>query len=152
VRTPRFITVWHEIVNEIAGGKPISVTYCPLTGSTLVFAGELADGRATTFGTSGMLDNSNLVMYDRVTKSMWPQLLGVAVRGERKGERLREIGGASQPHSAAGKRSSRAAWSSPGTPATRAPMERGPYSDGHSAGRAAVSRTLALMFRTCENH
>jgi hypothetical protein len=94
VRTPRFITVWHEIVNEIAGGKPISVTYCPLTGSTLVFAGELADGRATTFGTSGMLDNSNLVMYDRVTKSMWPQLLGVAVRGERKGERLRGIGGA----------------------------------------------------------
>ena len=91
---PRFITVWHEIVNEDAGGKPITITYCPLTGSTLLFSGELADGRTTTFGTSGMLYNSNLVMYDRVTKSMWPQLLGVAVRGERKGERLHEIGGA----------------------------------------------------------
>jgi hypothetical protein len=91
---PRFITVWHEIVNETAGGKPIAVTYCPLTGSTLIFSGELADGRTTTFGTSGMLYNSNLVMYDRTTKSMWPQLLGTAVRGERKGERLREIGGA----------------------------------------------------------
>ena len=91
---PRFITVWHEIVNENAGGKPISVTYCPLTGSTLIFSGELADGRTTTFGTSGMLYNSNLVMYDRATKSMWPQLLGIAVRGERKGERLQEIGGA----------------------------------------------------------
>jgi hypothetical protein len=91
---PRFITVWHEIVNEVAGGKPISVTYCPLTGSTIVFSGELADGRTTTFGTSGMLYNSNLVMYDRATKSMWPQLLGTAVRGERKGERLQEIGGA----------------------------------------------------------
>ena len=91
---PRFITVWHEIVNENAGGKPVSVTYCPLTGSTLIFSGELADGRTTTFGTSGMLYNSNLVMYDRATKSMWPQLLGVAVRGERKGERLTEIGGA----------------------------------------------------------
>ena len=90
----RFITVWHEIVNETAGGKPIAITYCPLTGSTLVFSGELADGRTTSFGTSGMLYNSNLVMYDRATKSLWPQLFGVAVRGERKGERLREIGGA----------------------------------------------------------
>jgi hypothetical protein len=91
---PRFITVWHEIVNETVAGKPISITYCPLTGSTLVFSGTLADGRTTTFGTSGMLYNSNLVMYDRATKSMWPQLFGVAVRGELKGERLKEIGGA----------------------------------------------------------
>jgi len=91
---PRFITVWHEIVNEIAGGKPISITYCPLTGSTLVFSGVLADGRETTFGTSGMLYNSNLVMYDRATKSMWPQLFGVAVRGDLKGQRLTEMGGA----------------------------------------------------------
>jgi hypothetical protein len=91
---PRFITVWHEIVNESADGGPIAITYCPLTGSTLVFSGQLADGRTTTFGTSGMLSNSNLVMYDRATKSMWPQLLGVAVRGDRKGERLAEIGGA----------------------------------------------------------
>jgi hypothetical protein len=59
-----------------------------------VFSGQLADGSTTTFGTSGMLSNSNLVMYDRATKSMWPQLLGVAVRGERKGERLSELGGA----------------------------------------------------------
>lgn len=91
---PRMITVWHEIVNESAGSKPIAITYCPLTGSTLVFSGRLADGRTTTFGTSGMLYNSNLVMYDRATKSLWPQLLGVAVRGERTGERLTEIGGA----------------------------------------------------------
>ena len=91
---PRLITVWHEIVNENVGGKPVGITYCPLTGSTLVFDGTLSDGRATTFGTSGMLYNSNLVMYDRATKSMWPQLLGIAVRGERKGERLKEIGGA----------------------------------------------------------
>lgn len=90
----RFITVWHEIVNETAGGKPIAVTYCPLTGSTLVFSGELADGRTTTFGTSGLLYNSNLVMYDRATKSLWPQLFGTAVRGELKGQTLKEIGGA----------------------------------------------------------
>jgi hypothetical protein len=91
---PRMITVWHEIVNETSGGKPIAITYCPLTGSTVVFSAELADGTPTTFGTSGMLYNSNLVMYDRATNSMWPQLFGTAVRGGRKGERLREIGGA----------------------------------------------------------
>jgi hypothetical protein len=91
---PRLITVWHEIVNETAGGKPISVTYCPLTGSTVVFSGILADGSRTTFGTSGMLYNSNLVMYDRGTRSMWPQLLGTAVRGALKGQRLTELGGA----------------------------------------------------------
>jgi len=91
---PRMITVWHEIVNETSAGMPITVTYCPLTGSVVVFSGRLANGTTTSFGTSGMLYNSNLVMYDRATKSMWPQLLGVAVRGERKGERLAEIGGA----------------------------------------------------------
>ncbi|HUG05666.1 MAG TPA: DUF3179 domain-containing (seleno)protein, partial [Candidatus Limnocylindria bacterium] len=91
---PRMITVWHEIVNETAGGKPISITYCPLTGSTVVFSGLLADGTTTTFGTSGQLYNSNLVMYDRATDSMWPQLFGTAVRGARKGERLQELAGA----------------------------------------------------------
>lgn len=91
---PRMITVWHEIVNETAGGKPISITYCPLTGSTVVFSGLLPDGTTTTFGTSGQLYNSNLVMYDRATDSMWPQLFGAAVRGERKGERLQELAGA----------------------------------------------------------
>lgn len=88
---PRFITVWHEIVNETSDGEALSITYCPLTGSAVVFAGRLSDGRPTSFGTSGRLYNSNLVMYDRATKSLWPQLLGVAVTGERKGERLREL-------------------------------------------------------------
>jgi len=87
---PRFITVWHEIVNDIIAGQPISLTYCPLTGSTLVFSGRL-DGVETSFGTSGRLYNSNLVMADRDSLSFWPQLLGIAVSGERKGERLREL-------------------------------------------------------------
>jgi hypothetical protein len=91
---PRMITVWHEIVNETMAGKPLALTYCPLTGSTLVFSGALANGTTTTFGTSGMLYNSNLVMYDRATNSLWPQLFGTAVRGARRGERLREIPGA----------------------------------------------------------
>lgn len=91
---PRMITVWHEIVNETLEGKPVAITYCPLTGSTLVFSGVLADGTTTTFGTSGQLYNSNLVMYDRATDSYWPQLFGTAVRGARKGESLRALPGA----------------------------------------------------------
>ena len=88
---PRLITVWHEIVNEDIGGTKLTLTYCPLTGSSVVFAGRLADGRETTFGTSGQLYNSNLVMYDRDSASWWPQLLGIAVEGDRKGERLVEL-------------------------------------------------------------
>jgi hypothetical protein len=87
---PRFITVWHEVVNETFAGEPVSITYCPLTGSTLAFSGRLAGGQ-TTFGVSGRILNSNLVMVDRDTLSLWPQLLGVAIEGRRKGERLRQL-------------------------------------------------------------
>lgn len=88
---PRFITVWHEVVNETFAGEPVTITYCPLTGSTLAFSGRLEGGTATTFATSGRLYNSNLVLADRETLSFWPQLLGVAVSGERRGERLRQL-------------------------------------------------------------
>ena len=77
---PQKILVWHEIVNENFDGKDVSVTYCPLTGSVIGYLGD--------FGTSGKLVNSNLVMYDRQTDSYWPQILGQAINGERKGETL----------------------------------------------------------------
>jgi hypothetical protein len=88
---PRFITVWHEIVNETFAGEPVSITYCPLTGSTLAFSGRLSGGAHSSFGVSGRILNSNLVMFDRETLSFWPQLLGTAVSGRRKGERLRQL-------------------------------------------------------------
>jgi hypothetical protein len=87
---PQRILVWHEIVNEVINGEWISVTYCPLTGSVIAFRG-LVNGTTTTFGTSGKLLNSNLVMYDRATESLWPQILGVAVSGPLKGYRLDAI-------------------------------------------------------------
>lgn len=87
---PQLVLVWHEIVNDIVAGEPLSVTYCPLTGSVVGFSGS-AGRRPLTFGTTGQLVNSNLLMYDRVTDSEWPQLLGTAIRGELRGERLREI-------------------------------------------------------------
>lgn len=83
---PHRILVWHEIANDVVGGKPVSITYCPLTGTALGFErGE------TTFGVSGRLVNNNLVMYDRATDSWWPQITGTAIRGELLGEFLREV-------------------------------------------------------------
>jgi len=83
---PQYVLVHHEIVNDEVGGDPVSVTYCPLTGTVQGFErGE------TTFGVSGDLLNSNLVMYDRGTDSRWPQMLATAIRGDLQWDRLREF-------------------------------------------------------------
>lgn len=87
---PQKILVWHEIVNEEFDGEKVSITYCPLTGSAIGYKGSFA-GIETDFGTSGKLINSNLVMYDRETESYFPQILGIAVDGDLKGERLEEF-------------------------------------------------------------
>ncbi|EST38281.1 hypothetical protein N566_08305, partial [Streptomycetaceae bacterium MP113-05] len=84
---PQLVLVWHEIVNDTVGGAPLIVTYCPLTGTAIAFTGP-PDGSALTFGTTGGLVNSNLVMYDRQTDSRWPQITGTAIDGRRKGQRL----------------------------------------------------------------
>ncbi|MHB9286917.1 DUF3179 domain-containing protein [Halobacteriales archaeon Cl-PHB] len=73
---PQKILVWHEIVNDHLAGTPVSVTYCPLTGTVQGFErGE------TTFGVSGRLINNNLVMYDRATEAWWPQILATSIPG-----------------------------------------------------------------------
>ncbi|MFB6256900.1 MAG: DUF3179 domain-containing protein [Haloplanus sp.] len=83
---PQKILVHHEVVNDRLGGTPVSVTYCPLTGTILGFErGE------TTFGVSGDLVNSNLIMYDRETDSRWPQVLATAIDGPLAGRALREF-------------------------------------------------------------
>ena len=71
----------HEIVNDELGGKKISVTYCPLCNSAIVFD-RIVDGRELTFGVSGKLRNSDLIMYDRQTESWWQQFTGEALAGE----------------------------------------------------------------------
>ena len=74
---PQKILVQHEIVNDELGGTPVSVTYCPLTGTVQGFLrGE------TTFGVSGRLINANLVMYDRDSEIWWPQILATSIPGE----------------------------------------------------------------------
>ncbi|OJF91532.1 DUF3179 domain-containing protein [Alkalibacterium sp. 20] len=87
---PQRILVWHEIVNEEFNGEKVSITYCPLTGSAIGYKGSIQEIE-TDFGTSGKLINSNLVMYDRETESYFPQILGIAVDGELKGQRLEEF-------------------------------------------------------------
>ncbi len=84
---PVRILIWHEIVNDTVSGTPVSVTYCPLCNSALAFDRRVA-GRLVTFGTSGMLYLSDLVMYDRQTESLWPQIEGQAVAGALTGAEL----------------------------------------------------------------
>jgi Protein of unknown function (DUF3179) len=84
---PLEILVWHEIVNDVLGGRPIAVTYCPLCNSALVFDRRV--GRLTLrFGTTGNLRNSDLVMWDRQTESWWQQVTGQAVVGKFTGTQL----------------------------------------------------------------
>ncbi|WP_175452434.1 DUF3179 domain-containing protein [Thiohalomonas denitrificans] len=83
---PRGILVWHEIVNDRIGDQTISITYCPLTGTVLGF-----ERGSTTLGVSGQLVNSNLILYDRATKSLWPQILSTAISGPLKGKSLKSF-------------------------------------------------------------
>lgn len=84
---PFRILVWHEIVNDVIAGERVLVTYCPLCYSGIVFD-PLVKGERVEFGTSGKLWNSNLVMYDRKTDSLWSQVLGEAIVGELTGTKL----------------------------------------------------------------
>jgi hypothetical protein len=88
---PQKILVWHEIVNDEVKGEKLAITYCPLTGSAVAFRGRSWEGAMLTFGTSGKLINSNLLMYDRQTDSQWPQILGIAIDGKHKGAVFEEI-------------------------------------------------------------
>jgi hypothetical protein len=67
---PLRILMWHEIVNDVVGGVPVAVTYCPLCNTSIVFDRRV-DGRVLDFGTTGKLRHSDLVMYDRQTESWW---------------------------------------------------------------------------------
>jgi hypothetical protein len=92
---PQRIMNWHEIVNDTIKGDPILITFCPLCGSALAFRREV-EGGPVTFGVSGLLYNSDLIMYDRREGSLWQQFSGRAIAGPaaQRNERLQvlEIG------------------------------------------------------------
>lgn len=81
---PHAILNWHEIVNDRMNDRPVSLTYCPLTGSGIAFPGSVR-GRETTFGVSGLLYSSNLIAYDRATDSYWSQMRLLCVGGASRG-------------------------------------------------------------------
>ena len=84
---PLQILVWHEIVNDVVGGVPVAVTFCPLCNSAIVFDSRLNE-TVLSFGVSGNLRNSDLIMYDRETHTWWQQFTGEGIVGTFAGERL----------------------------------------------------------------
>jgi hypothetical protein len=85
---PVQILVWHEIVNDRLGGRPIAVTYCPLCNSSLVFDRDLEGVGVLRLGTTGNLRKSDLVMWDDRTQSWWQQFTGEAIVGKLTGRQL----------------------------------------------------------------
>ena len=85
---PRRIIDWHEMVNDTVGGVPVSLAYCTLCGSAILYDGR-AGGAVHRFGTSGLLYRSNKLMYDRATNSLWEQYTGEPVWGDLAGSGLR---------------------------------------------------------------
>lgn len=82
--------MWHEIVNDVIGGQPVLVTFCPLCNTGMVFDPRV-NGQALSFGVSGLLRHSDMIMYDRATESWWQQALGLGIVGRLQGQRLRQL-------------------------------------------------------------
>ncbi|HEV8611704.1 MAG TPA: DUF3179 domain-containing protein [Thermoanaerobaculia bacterium] len=86
---PQRILDWHEMVNDVVGGRPFSLSYCTLCGSAIAYATGTTDGKALVFGSSGLLYRSNKLMYDDKTLSLWSNLTGEPVVGPLVGRGLR---------------------------------------------------------------
>lgn len=87
---PLQILIFHEIVNDTIGGKPVTVTFCPLCNSSIVFD-RTFDGAVLDFGTTGRLRNSDLIMYDRQTETWWQQFTGRGMIGRYSEELLEQL-------------------------------------------------------------
>ncbi len=84
---PLSILTAHEIVNDVVGSQPVAVTFCPLCNSAIVFD-RIFQGQELRFGVSGLLRNSDLVMWDNVSESLWQQLTGEGLVGDFAGSQL----------------------------------------------------------------
>ncbi len=80
----------HEIVNDVVGGVPVAVTFCPLCNSAMVFDRRV-QGKTRTFGVSGNLRHSDMIMYDRETESWWQQAVGKGIVGTHAGDELKQL-------------------------------------------------------------
>jgi hypothetical protein len=84
---PFRILIWHEIVNDVVADQPTAVVFCPLCGTAMVFDRRY-DDQTLEFGVSGLLYNSDVLMFDRQTKSLWSQLGLKSVSGKFAGTEL----------------------------------------------------------------
>ena len=87
---PIAILNWHEIVNDRFAGEPVVVSFCPLCGTGMAYLAA-ADNQVLDFGVSGLLYNSDMLLYDRQTQSLWSQIRRQAVSGPMKGVKLQPI-------------------------------------------------------------
>lgn len=85
---PIRIIAWHEMVNDTVGGVPVSLAYCTLCGSAILYDGRVGSD-VYRFGTSGMLYRSNKLMYDRTTRTLWNQFTGEPAWGPLVGSGVR---------------------------------------------------------------
>jgi len=86
---PVKVLSWHELLNDTVGGQPMTLSFCTLCGSGILYSAVDEDGKRLTFGTSGLLYRSNKLMFDRATLSLWSNLTGEAVVGQRAEESAR---------------------------------------------------------------
>lgn len=75
---PLAVMTCHEIVNDVVGGVPVAVTFCPLCNSAIIFE-RTVEGQVLRFGVSGLLRNSDLIMWDDATQSWWQQFTGTGI-------------------------------------------------------------------------
>jgi hypothetical protein len=85
---PLQIMTWHEIVNDEFGDQAVGVTFCPLCNAAISFDREVGEHGVMRFGVTGVLRNSDLIMWDDKTESWWQQMTGEAIVGELAGEQL----------------------------------------------------------------
>ena len=89
---PLRILVWHEIVNDQFGGEALAITYSALSGSAVVFkSGAQSDGTPRSFGVSGLLYNSCLLLYGREKEELWSQLRMKGVSGSAMDQPLEPV-------------------------------------------------------------
>lgn len=85
---PQMIMVWHEVVNEIVGEEMFCITYSPVSGTVTAYNSRIGKTRHASFGVDGRLINGNTVLFDRDTRSLWSQMLGMSFDGTLAGKQL----------------------------------------------------------------
>ena len=84
------LLMFHEVMDDVVGDRPIVVSWCPLCNTSVVNSREI-DGKVFTFGVSGLLRHSDLIMWDHETESWWQQGTSEAIVGAMTGTKLELI-------------------------------------------------------------